>query len=287
MIEGESSRTAERMALERAAHQVADSPVVFADPLAIGMLRPEQAALLREHPERFHGSPIAKRRRAIVVVRSRIAEDEIARAADRGVTQYVVLGAGLDTFAYRNPHASVRVFEVDQPSTQRLKHERLATAGIAVPDNLTWVPFDFTRQTLPDALAAAGFDRTKPAVFAWLGVVMYLERLDAIETLRYISTLPTGTAVVFDYALPPEVTPWGPLFLSTHAEGLCPARGAVDLVLHAHPVTGGTVAAGLHGHRGSRRRRCQPPLSGFSLEWTHGQRVRPHRDRAANVIRQA
>ncbi|MSO81812.1 MAG: SAM-dependent methyltransferase [Acidobacteria bacterium] len=208
MIEGESSRTAERMALERAAHQVADSPVVFADPLAIGMLRPEQAALLREHPERFHGSPIAKRRRAIVVVRSRIAEDEIARAADCGVTQYVVLGAGLDTFAYRNPHASVRVFEVDQPSTQRLKHERLATAGIAVPDNLTWVPFDFTRQTLPDALAAAGFDRTKPAVFAWLGVVMYLERLDAIETLRYISTLPTGTAVVFDYALPPEVTPW-------------------------------------------------------------------------------
>jgi len=208
MIEGESSRTAERMALERAAHQVADSPVVFADPLAIRMLRPEQAAALRDHPDRFHGSPITKRMRAIVVVRSRIAEDEIARAADRGVTQYVVLGAGLDTFAYRNPHANVRVFEVDQPSTQRLKHERLSAAGIAVPENLTRVPFDFTRQTLPDALAAAGFDRTRPAVFAWLGVVMYLERLDAIETLRYISTLPTGTAVVFDYALPPEATPW-------------------------------------------------------------------------------
>lgn len=208
MIEGKSSRTAERMALERAAHQVADSPVVFADPLAIRMLRPQQAALLREHPERFHGSPIAKRMRAIVVVRSRIAEDEIARAADRGVTQYVVLGAGLDTFAYRNPHATVRVFEVDQPSTQRLKHERLAAAGIVVPDSLTWVPFDFTRQTLPDALAAAGFDRTKPAVFAWLGVVMYLERLDVIETLRYIATLPPETAVVFDYALPPEATPW-------------------------------------------------------------------------------
>ena len=169
MIEGEASRTAERMALERAVHQVADSPVVFADPLAIRMLRPEQAAALRDHPDRFHGSSITKRMRAIVVVRSRMAEDEIARASDRGVTQYVVLGAGLDTFAYRNPHANVRVFEVDQPSTQRLKHERLAAAGIAVPENLTWVPFDFTRQTLPDALAAAGFDRTRPAVFACLG----------------------------------------------------------------------------------------------------------------------
>ena len=83
MIEGESSRTAERMALERAAHQVADSQVVFADPLAIRMLRPEQAAALREHPERFHGSPIAKRMRAIVVVRSRIAEDEVGRSVGR------------------------------------------------------------------------------------------------------------------------------------------------------------------------------------------------------------
>ena len=208
MIEGEASRTAERMALERAVHQVADSPVVFADPLAIGMLQPEQAAALRDHPERFRGSSIARRMRAIVVARSRIAEDELARAAARGVSQYVVLGAGLDTFAYRNPHAGVRVFEVDQPSTQQLKHERLAAAGIVVPSSLTWVPFDFRRQRLPDVLAAAGFDRARPAVFAWLGVVMYLDRLDVIETLRYICTLPAGTAVVFDYALPPEATPW-------------------------------------------------------------------------------
>jgi len=208
MIEGEASRTAERMALERAVHQVADSPVVFADPLAIGMLRPEQAAALRESPERFSGSPIARRMRAIVVVRSRIAEEELRRSVDRGGSQYVVLGAGLDTFAYRNPHDTVRVFEVDQPSTQRLKQERLAAAGIVVPSNLTWVPFDFTSQTLPDVLAAAGFDRTRPAVFAWLGVVMYLDRLDVIETLRYIATLPAGAAVVFDYALPPEATSW-------------------------------------------------------------------------------
>lgn len=208
MIEGEASRTAERMAIERAVHQVADSPAVFADPLAIRMLRPQLAAALREHPERFRGSPIAKRMRAIVVARSRVAEDEIACAADRGVSQYVVLGAGLDTFAFRNPHAAVRVFEVDQPSTQRLKQERLTAAGIVVPSTLTWVPFDFTRQTLPDVLAAAGFDRTRPAVFAWLGVVMYLDRLDVIETLRFIATLPSETLVVFDYALPPEATPW-------------------------------------------------------------------------------
>jgi len=208
MIEGEFSRTAERMAFERAVHQVIDVPVVFPDPLAIRMLRPEQAALLREHPERFRGSPITKRMRAIVVVRSRIVEDQIAQAVDRGVTQCVVLGAGLDTFAYRSPHARLRIFEVDQPSTQQLKHERLTAAGIAVPDHLTYVPFDFTRQTVPDALAAAGFDRTAPAVFAWLGVVMYLERESVMATLRYIASLPPPTTVVFDYGLPPEAAPW-------------------------------------------------------------------------------
>ncbi len=177
MISGEPSHTADRVALERAAHQLIDAPLVFVDPLAIGMLRPDQAAELREHPERHDHSPIAKPARAVIVVRSRIAEEELARAAVAGITQYVLLGAGLDTFGYRNPHASVRVFEVDQPSTQQLKRERLAAARIEIPDSVTLVPFDFTRQTLHDALDAARFDRSRPAVFAWLGVVMYLKRV--------------------------------------------------------------------------------------------------------------
>lgn len=208
MIEGVPSSTAERMALERAAHQVIDNPLVLVDPLAIRMVAPGQALLLRDRSRRGINSIIRKPMRATVVVRSRIAEDEMAEAAARGVTQYVLLGAGLDTFGYRNPHAGLRVFEVDQPSTQRLKQERLAAAAVSIPDRVTFVPCDFSRQVLPAVLDAAGFDRTRPAVFAWLGVVMYLERKDVLETLRFVASLPVGTVLIFDYALPPAAVPW-------------------------------------------------------------------------------
>lgn len=208
MIEGVPSRTAERMALERAAHQVIDHPLVLVDPLAIRMLAPGEAALLPDGSRFGITSPITKPMRATVVVRSRIAEDEMAGAAARGVSQYVLLGAGLDTFGYRNPHAGLRVFEVDQPSTQRLKQERLAAAAVSIPDRVTFVPCDFSRQALPAVLDAAGFDRTRPAVFAWLGVVMYLERKDVLETLRFVASLPVGTVLIFDYALAPAAVPW-------------------------------------------------------------------------------
>ena len=208
MIEGEPSRTADRVALERAVHQLIDTPLVLADPLAIRMLPPEDAERLSEHPDRHDASPVARPIRATVVARSRIAEDELSRATAAGVTQYVLLGAGLDTFAYRNPHQGVRVFEVDQPSTQQLKRERLTAAGIAIPETMTFVPFDFRAQTLPAVLDAAGFDRQKPAVFAWLGVVMYLDRIIVRDTLRFVASLPAGTAVVFDYALPPAEVHW-------------------------------------------------------------------------------
>lgn len=205
MFEGQPSRTAERVAEERAAHQLLDSPRILDDPLAVRLLSSDNREELQSHPERHDRSPMSKPTRAIVVVRTRIAEDELAAS---GVEQYVVLGAGLDTFAYRNPHPGVRVFEVDFPATQALKRERLNAAGIALPSNLTFVPCDFSRDRLSDAMAAAGFDRTRPAVVAWLGVVMYLEMTDVIETLRYLASLPGSSAVIFDYAQPPEVFPW-------------------------------------------------------------------------------
>ena len=207
MIEGVPSRTAERMALERAAHQVVDTPLVLVDPLAIRMVTPDQVALLRDRSNRGFNSLITKPLRATVVVRSRIAEDEVADAAARGVGQYVLLGAGLDTFGYRNRHTGLQVFEVDQPSTQRLKQERLAAAGVPVPDRVTFVPCDFTHEALPAVLEAAGFDRARPAVLAWLGVVMYLDRKDILETLRFVASLPAGTVLIFDYALPPAAVP--------------------------------------------------------------------------------
>jgi methyltransferase (TIGR00027 family) len=207
MIEGRASLTAERVAVERAAHQLLDTPLVLVDPLALRVIAPEAEASLREHPERHDASPIAKPTRALAVVRSRIAEDEIAAAAAAGTAQYVILGAGLDTFAYRNPHGGVRVFEVDHPATQQMKRQRLASAGIEIPSSVTFVPCDFSTQSAAERLGSAGFDTKRPAVFAWLGVVMYLERADAMKTLRDIAALPRGTSVIFDYVLPLSAVP--------------------------------------------------------------------------------
>ena len=205
MFEGQPSRTAERVALERAAHQLLDSPKLLDDPFAMRVISEDNRRALTEHPERHDRSPLSKPTRAIVVVRTRVAEDELAASA---AAQYVLLGAGLDTFAYRNPFTHVRVFEVDQPDTQALKRSRLQTAGITAPASLTFVPCDFTKDKLSDVLATAGFDGEQPAVFAWLGVLMYLEWTAVRETLRFIASLHSSCRVVFDYALPPESFPW-------------------------------------------------------------------------------
>jgi methyltransferase (TIGR00027 family) len=204
MNEGQPSRTAERVAALRAAHQVLDSPQVLDDPFAIRLLSAEARRRLEEHPEEIDRSLTSKPVRAMVVVRTRIAEDELAAS---GATQYVLLGAGLDTFAYRNPFRNVRVFEVDQPDTQALKRQRVAAARIELPANLTFAPCDFSRDRLEDALAAAGFDRAQPAVFAWLGVVMYLDRADVMKTLQFIVSQQAPVSVIFDYAQPPDGFP--------------------------------------------------------------------------------
>jgi methyltransferase (TIGR00027 family) len=205
MIEGQPSRTAERVALERAAHQLLDSPKILDDPFALRIISEEHRRELTERPNEHDRSPMSKPTRAIVVVRTRVAEDELASS---GATQYVILGAGLDTFAYRNPHPQVRVFEVDQPDTQAWKRARLGAANITIPASLTFVPCDFTTDSLADVLSVAGFRRDQPAVFAWLGVAMYLEWTDVRETLRFIASHTASARVIFDYALPPEEFPW-------------------------------------------------------------------------------
>ena len=149
MIEDRPSRTAERVAIRRALHQLLDEPRVHDDPLALAILGETRAAELRADPRRFEGGPVARVLRAFLAVRSRLAEDALARAVAGGVRQYVVLGAGLDTFAYRNPHPSLRVFEVDHPATQIWKRRCLAEAGIAVSENATFAAVDFARDSLP------------------------------------------------------------------------------------------------------------------------------------------
>lgn len=192
--------------MRRAAHQQLDVPVVFEDPLAIRVLGEREATAIRANPGAYEGGRIARPLRAFLAVRSRVAEDALAAAVARGVQQYVVLGAGFDTFAYRSPFgARVRVFEVDQPATQGWKRKVLAEAGIAAPEWVRYVPVDFARQNLRDELVRAGLAEGDGAFFSWLGVTMYLER-DAIRaTLTTVAEFSrTGGGIVFDYAVPPR-----------------------------------------------------------------------------------
>jgi methyltransferase (TIGR00027 family) len=140
-----------------------------------------------------------------VCARSRFAEEELAKAFAAGVRQYVVLGAGLDTFAYRNPFMDLAVFEVDFPDTQAWKRARLDHGGIAIPESLHFAAVDFERHSLRDGLHEAGFRSDQPAFFAWLGVVPYLTRPAAFATLAFIAGLPKGSGVVFDYSIPREM----------------------------------------------------------------------------------
>jgi len=194
-----------RAAAHRAAHQVIERGEVFADPLAVPVLGASPQAVFGEEID----LPRTRAMRFLIASRSRFAEESLAAAVARGVRQYVVLGAGLDTFAHRNPFAAegLRVFEVDHPATQAWKRERLAASGLQSPDSLVFAPVDFERQTLAEGLAAAGFDAARPAVFAWLGVVIYLTRATVLATLAFIASLPVGTEVIFDYGLPLSAYP--------------------------------------------------------------------------------
>lgn len=201
MNEGRPSRTAQRVAVRRAAHQLLDRPLILNDPFALKIIGADAAAATAAKAE----GRVSSSFRAFMAVRSRYSEDELAACVARGVRQYVVLGAGLDTFAWRNPWGDlsdpVRVFEVDFPATQHWKRQRLANVGMGEPASLTFAPVDFESQTLADGLRAAGFRTDQPAYFSWLGVTMYLTREAFESTVRFIGSLPPGGGVTFDYAV--------------------------------------------------------------------------------------
>jgi methyltransferase (TIGR00027 family) len=200
------SKTALRVALRRAAHQIHDSPVVFDDPIAVPLLGPAYAEELRRTPLR-DDRPFSIALRAFLVARSRYAEDNLRKAVEGGLEQYVLLGAGLDTFAYRNSYAQLRVFEVDHPATQQWKRELLQSNRIAIPQSVTYTPVDFERQSLSSQLRDAGFNHNAPAFFAWLGVVPYLT-LEAFRgTVSFIAVQPPGSGLTLDYGQPRAVLP--------------------------------------------------------------------------------
>jgi len=201
MKPSEPSRTALLIARQRAAHQLLDQGSILYDPFAMRILRENENDVLQ-----FATShPLASIGRLFTAARSRIAEDALSAAVQRGVRQIVILGAGLDTFALRNPHSAleIRLYEVDHPATQAWKLERLSVAQIGLPPWLVFVPVDFERDDLRQALTGAGFQQNSSAFFTWLGVVPYLTQEAVAGTLDYIASIP-NSEVVFDYMEPPQ-----------------------------------------------------------------------------------
>jgi methyltransferase (TIGR00027 family) len=189
------------IARQRAAHQVLDHGSILYDPFAMKILREDEKDVLQF----ANAHPLASVGRLFTAARSRLAEDALAEAVERGIRQIVILGAGLDTFALRSPYADrqIRIFEVDHPATQAWKRQRLADAQLALPPWLTFVPVDFERDDLGETLAGSRFQQNSPAFFTWLGVVPYLTQDAISSTLNYMASI-RDSEVVFDYMEPPQ-----------------------------------------------------------------------------------
>jgi methyltransferase (TIGR00027 family) len=207
MEENCPSSTALRVAMHRVAHQILDDPKIFEDPLAVRVLGLEGLSAKERNHQCLAETPLSRALRASLAARSRYTEDLLHAAVQQGVVQYVILGAGLDTFSCRNPYPedALHVFEVDHPATQRWKRARLEEADIAIPSTLTFSPVDFETRTLADGLQQTGFDGSKPTFFSWLGVTMYLTESAISTTLQFVATMPPGSAIVFDYMLSPSL----------------------------------------------------------------------------------
>jgi methyltransferase (TIGR00027 family) len=201
MQQGQASVTAVGAAGHRAAHQVLERGLVFADPLALRILGPDAddaIALARERPER-------RGLRLFIAMRSRFAEDSARRAIAHGARQILVLGAGLDTFAYRLEQTpDLRIFELDHPATQAEKRRRLTEAQIAEPAHVAYVAHDFENGSMTGALEAAGWDLDRRTFVIWLGVTPYLTEAALFATLGELAHFPGGAEVVFDYTNPPD-----------------------------------------------------------------------------------
>ena len=208
MSDRKASRTALGTACIRAVHQLFDAePRILEDPIAPLLLGPDGLQQINDPASRYRTAE-ARALRAHVVLRSRFAEDRLAVAIRRGITQYVILGAGFDTFALRQPawaHA-LKILEVDHPATQATKRSRITTAGLAMPENADFASIDFERESLGDGLLRYHVSLNEPTFFSWLGVTVYLEE-DAIDAvLRSVATFPAGSEIVLTFTQPPQPT---------------------------------------------------------------------------------
>lgn len=198
------SRTAQLAAAVRAYHLMHDHPPLLEDSAANWLIGPPLSVVLRTAPLRwlFFERVLARVRpvRVSIVVRSRYAEDCLASAIRAGCRQYVILGAGLDSWALRNEAPDVRVFELDHPQTQEWKESRLRARLGTLPSHLVLIPIDFERQAIADVLSGHQFDRDSPTFVSWLGTIYYLTREAIRSTLNSLGAVcAPGSKVVFDY----------------------------------------------------------------------------------------
>jgi len=235
------SYTAVGAAIWRGAHLRLDGePKVFRDELALrlcgtgaiasfvfAIIRMRLSSKSRAALEPMPYMEMGRYLRAIMVMRSRHTEDLLAQALDRGIRQFVILGAGLDSFAYRRNDLAtiVNTFEVDHPASQQWKQRRLRKLGVTLPPNLTFVPVDFEMQTLTDSLRKSEFLLAKPAFLSWLGVTQYISIEAVCGMLREIANLAPGTEIVFTYAVPQTLLPSEDRRLFANCATTAAARG--------------------------------------------------------------
>lgn len=199
-----ASGTAVGVAMLRAAHLIVDGePPILADTVVGRLLGPEIDTRLREHADNLQTTYL-RGLRSHVLLRSRFAEDCLEAAVRRGVSQYILLGAGLDTFAYRQPEwaSTLTIIEVDQPASQAAKQRMLLDAGIDVPRNVHFVAIDFEHESLAEGLARHAVDVSRPTFFSWLGVTMYLQRSAIEAVLRTVAAFPPDSEIVLTFAEP-------------------------------------------------------------------------------------
>jgi methyltransferase (TIGR00027 family) len=190
----------------RAAHQILDAePLILKDPVALILLGPNAEKRIQDAVD-IYMAPEAKALRSHIVLRSRYAEDRLKSSIERGVSQYIIVGAGFDTFAFRQPAwaAHLRIVEVDHPDTQHLKRTKISRAGIPVPGNVVFADINFENESLEEGLIRNGIRIDEPTFFSWLGVTMYLTEPAIDSTLKCMAKYPNGSEAVITFRQQPS-----------------------------------------------------------------------------------